>query len=174
MTLQLSEPRSKQIPIVDITPLTSNTGNKETVAIEIAQACRNDGFFYIVGHGIDQTLEQRLEQLSRQFFTQSVETKLRIRMALGGRAWRGYFPVGGELTSGRPDLKEGIYFGSDLNHDHPKVQAKTPMHGANLFPEIPQFRETVLEYMTAMTQLGHSLMGGIALSLGLEESYFRQ
>jgi hypothetical protein len=34
-------------------------------------------------------------------------------MQLGGRAWRGYFPVGGELTSGRPDLKEGIYFGAE-------------------------------------------------------------
>jgi isopenicillin N synthase-like dioxygenase len=47
------------------------------------------------------------------------------------------------------------------------------MHGRNLFPpQIPLFRETVLDYMAAMTVLGHRLMEGIALSLGLEASYF--
>ena len=40
-------------------------------------------------------------------------------MARGGRAWRGWFPVGGELTSGVPDLKEGIYFGAELPADAP-------------------------------------------------------
>ena len=94
-------------------------------------------------------------------------------MSLGGRAWRGYFPVGGELTSGKPDLKEGIYFGAELEDDHPLVMAGTPLHGPNLFPaDMPPFRETVLAYMAALTTLGHSLMAGIALSLGLEESYF--
>jgi hypothetical protein len=32
-------------------------------------------------------------------------------MSLGGAAWRGWFPLGGELTSGKPDQKEGYYFG---------------------------------------------------------------
>jgi isopenicillin N synthase-like dioxygenase len=46
------------------------------------------------------------------------------------------------------------------------------MHGRNLFPpQIPLFRETVLDYMAAMTALGHRLMEGVALSLGLEASY---
>ena len=56
------------------------------------------------------------------------------RMSLGGRAWRGYFPAGGELTSGRPDWKEGLYLGSELPDDHPLVRARTPLHGRNLFP----------------------------------------
>src|SRR4051794_37977609 len=34
------------------------------------------------------------------------------------------------------------------------------------------FREAVLEYMAALTGLGHRLRAGLALSLGLEESYF--
>ncbi len=169
------------IPIVDITALVSGTGDssaqtlreRNAAAAQIGQACREFGFFYIVGHGVDEELQRRLEQLSRQFFAQDIETKLKISMALGGRAWRGYFPVGDELTSGKPDLKEGIYFGAELGDDSPLVKAGTPMHGSNLFPSnIPQFRETVLDYMAAMTQLGHALMAGIALSLGLEESYF--
>ena len=51
-------------------------------------------------------------------------------MAQGGRAWRGYFPVGGELTSGRPDIKEGLYFGTELDATHPLVRAGTPMNAA--------------------------------------------
>jgi isopenicillin N synthase-like dioxygenase len=55
------------------------------------------------------------------------------------------------------------------------VKAGVPMHGRNLFPaNIPQFRETVLEYIEAMTELGHALMRGIALSLGLDQSYFAE
>jgi isopenicillin N synthase-like dioxygenase len=94
-------------------------------------------------------------------------------MALGGRAWRGYFRVGDELTSGKPDQKEGLYFGAELPTDHPLVRAGNPLHGANLFPAEPSgLREAVLEYMAALTQLCHRLMAGLALSLGLQESYF--
>ncbi|OUL20222.1 2-oxoglutarate and iron-dependent oxygenase domain-containing protein [Nostoc sp. 106C] len=164
-----------QVPVIDISALVSGKGDRLIVASQIGQACRECGFFYIVGHGVDEELQQRLEQLSRKFFAQDLETKLEIRMALAGKAWRGYFPVGSELTSGKPDLKEGIYFGAELGEDHPLVKAETPLHGSNLFPaNIPLFRETVLEYMEAMTQLGHTLMAGIAFSLGLEESYFAQ
>jgi len=91
-------------PVIDIHPLIAGTAARDRVAKQIGQACREYGFFFIVGHGVDEELQQRLERLSRQFFAQAIERKLEIRMALGGRAWRGYFPVGGELTSGRPDL----------------------------------------------------------------------
>jgi isopenicillin N synthase-like dioxygenase len=161
-----------QIPVIDISPLVSGH-QQDAVAVQIRQACCETGFFYVVGHSIDAALQQRLEDLSRQFFAQDLKTKQQLRMALGGRAWRGYFPVGGELTSGQPDLKEGLYFGTELDAAHPLVQQGLPMHGANLFPELPQFRETVLEYMAVMTQLGHTLMVGIALSLGLDAAYFR-
>src|SRR5215475_15820564 len=161
------------IPVIDIGALVSGTEGRYQVTADIGQACREYGFCYIVEHGVSEHLQHRLEELSRNFFAQDIEAKLQISMSRGGRAWRGYFPVGGELTSGKPDLKEGIYFGAELGADHPLVQLGTPLHGPNLFPpNIPQFRETVLDYMTAMTRLGQSLAAGISLSLGLDESYF--
>jgi len=172
--------KTSQIPVINIQSLilesqVTGTQEEHTVAAQIRQACHDYGFFYITGHGIDPELQQRLESLSRQFFAQDLDTKLSISMAKGGRAWRGYFPVGNELTSGQPDLKEGIYLGAELDESHPLVQANVPLHGRNLFPDnSPQslLRQTVLDYMTAMTQLGHQVMAGIALSLGLESSYF--
>jgi isopenicillin N synthase-like dioxygenase len=164
---------TSSLPVVDISALMSGGGDTRDVAARIRGACRRFGFFYIVGHGVDPALQSRLERLSRQFFAQPLEKKLAIRMELGGRAWRGYFPVGGELTSGKPDLKEGLYFGAELASDHPKVAAGIPLHGRNLFDEeIPRFRETVLDYMAALTRVGHALMAGMAISLGLEPSYF--
>jgi isopenicillin N synthase-like dioxygenase len=166
------EHAASTIPVIDIHRLVAGEINR-TVAQQIHRACRHWGFFYITGHGVSENLQQQLEQLSRQFFAQDLQTKLAIRMALAGKAWRGYFPVGDELTSGIPDLKEGIYFGAELPEDHPMVRSHTPLHGQNLFPEnIEGFRETVLEYMHQMTHLAHTLMRGIALSLGLEPDYF--
>ncbi len=170
---QAMSQQQSQLPIINISRLFGDAGDRQPVAEQIKHACWEFGFFYITGHGVDEALQEHLESLSRQFFAQLLESKMEIRMALGGKAWRGYFPVGDELTSGQPDLKEGIYFGEELGPDHPLVKAGTPMHGANLFPShMPGLRETVLEYMAAMTRLGHTLMAGIALSLGLEESYF--
>ena len=54
-------------------------------------------------------------------------TKAQLAMALGGRAWRGWFPLGGELTSGRPDWKEGLYFGTELADD---ASARARRHAA--------------------------------------------
>lgn len=163
---------TKHLPVIDVSSLISQNGETENVAREINEACRQNGFFYITGHGISQALCDKLDQLSKQFFALSHDKKMQIRMSLAGRAWRGYFPTGGELTSGKPDQKEGIYFGAELAPDHPLVLAGTPVHGPNLFPEIPEFRETVLEYMNAQTQLAHVLMRGIALSLNLDANYF--
>ena len=161
------------VPIIDVGPLVAGRPSGRAVADHLGQACRESGFFYVVGHGVDERVQARLVDLSRQFFAQDVEKKLQIRMSLGGRAWRGYFRVGDELTSGRPDQKEGLYFGSELPREHPLVVAGTPMHGPNLFPDQPAgLGETVLEYMAALTGLGHRLVAGLALSLGMPESYF--
>lgn len=161
------------VPVIDIRPLVTGGGDVEAVAARLGEACRMHGFFYIAGHGVDEALQERLERQSRAFFAQEVAVKNEVRMALGGRAWRGYFPVGSELTAGQPDLKEGLYFGQELGPEDPRVQAGLPLHGPNLFPASPAgFRETVLAYMDALTHLGHTLMAGLALSLGLPRSYF--
>ena len=155
----------QSVPVIDIAA--------SSAAGAIGEACRESGFFYVVGHGVDFALLGRLEGLSREFFGRASAEKLAIRMELGGRAWRGYFPVGDELTSGSPDQKEGIYFGAELDANHPKVVAGTPLHGANLFPEgVPGFRETVLEYIDALTGLGHRIMEAVGLSLDLDAEYF--
>jgi isopenicillin N synthase-like dioxygenase len=169
-------PSLDSVPIIDVSALVAGDahGDASETAAAVGRACRERGFFYVVGHGVGDEVQTRLEGMARAFFELPEEVKLRIRMALGGRAWRGYFPVGDELTSGRPDAKEGLYFGQELDDTDARVRAGLPLHGPNLFPaEVPGLGETVLEYMRAMTELGHALMRGVALSLGLEPAHFR-
>jgi isopenicillin N synthase-like dioxygenase len=165
---------NQSLPVIEMSPLfASDRAARSFVAKQIETACRDTGFFYASGHGVSAELIARLEAASHRFFSLPLERKLEIAMSKGGKAWRGFFPVGGELTSGAPDLKEGVYFGSELANDHPRVREGLPLHGANLFPkDVPELRAAVLDYIKACTRAAHALMEGIALSLNLEADYF--
>jgi len=167
------------LPSIDLSPLIKGRPEArlevQQVAEQIRNACREVGFFYIKNAGVDEELQTRLEALSAEFFTRPEAEKQQIAMAHGGKAWRGYFPVGDELTSGQPDLKEGLYFGAELTGTDSRVKAGLPLHGHTLFPKgLPSFRETVLAYMEALTRTGHALMRGISRSLGLRSDYFHR
>lgn len=163
--------------VIDMAPLfdANAASARRDVADAIEAACRATGFFYVTGHRIPAQLLQLLDTASRRFFALPTEDKAAIAMAKGGVAWRGWFPVGGELTSGKADLKEGLYLGLELPPDDQRVVAGLPFHGANLWPrQVPELRAAVLAYMTATIAAARALMEGVALSLGLDAGYFEQ
>jgi len=164
------------MPIVDIEPLLSPAATveaRDAIARQIDAACRMNGFFSIVGHGVDPSLQERLESATQEFFDRSEEEKSEIAMPKAGSSWRGWFPVGGELTSGMPDQKEGIYFGLDHPLDHPRVAAGTPLHGPNQFPtDARDLRVAVREWLATMRTIADAVMSGIALGLGIPSDWF--
>jgi len=132
------------LPVVDL--------RDGDAAERLDRACTEIGFFYVVGHGVDAALGTRLEDAARRFFALPEADKAQVSMAVGGRAWRGWFPLGGELTSGVPDGKEGYYFGAEEPPSH------RPLHGPNVWPEaVPELRAAVLAWLDALTVLGHRL-----------------
>ena len=163
---------AESLPTVDIASLRADSRDLGSIGAALDRACCEFGFFYVTGHGIDPALCSRLMTLASRFFALPLTQKMAIAMAHGGRAWRGYFPVDGELTSGRPDRKEGIYFGTELGPDDPRARAGVPLHGMNLYPALSGFRETLLPYMDAVTAVGQLLLSGIAAGLGLDSDYF--
>ena len=60
------------IPIVDVSKLAAGGTGQRAVADEIGLACRESGFFYVVGHGVEEGLQDRLRDLSRAFFSRSL------------------------------------------------------------------------------------------------------
>lgn len=152
------------LPVIDIDPLThQDQEGQERVARLLDAACRDHGFFVVTGHGVDLDALARLEALARAFFALPEPEKAQIAMRLGGRAWRGWFPVGGELTYGVPDGKEGIYFGAERPSD------ERPMHGPNLFPARPEgLRDAVLAHLDTMSVLGTRLVAALDRGLGAD------
>jgi isopenicillin N synthase-like dioxygenase len=150
-----------EVPVIDL--------RDADAPARIDRACREHGFFSVVGHGVEAELLDRLLATAHEFFALPEDEKAAIAMRHGGRAWRGWFPLAGELTSGVPDRKEGIYFGAE------EPPSDLPLHGPNLFPARPAgLGPTVLATLDAFTALGHRLMGLLALGLGLDEGWFRQ
>jgi isopenicillin N synthase-like dioxygenase len=162
----------ESLPVVDVA-VSRRAADPDAIAREIDDACRTSGFFVVTGHDVPAALAARVETLAREFFALPDAEKAAVAMRHGGRAWRGWFPVGGELTSGAPDMKEGFYFGEELGPDDPRVRAGWPLHGSNLFPTRPaELRAAVLDYIDAVTRLGHTLLELIARALGLDEQWF--
>ncbi len=64
-------------------------------------------------------------------------------------------------------------FSVDFAPDSIEVTQKKPMHGPNIWPDIPGYYESINRYIAEMNKLGFDLMRGIALSLDLEPDYFR-
>ncbi len=168
----------EKLPLVDFSPfLTGDLGARRQVAGEIDDACRQIGFFYVINHGVDAALVERTFLEAKRFFALPRERKQCISIARSA-CHRGYFALGGEnldpakqLDDG--DFKEGLKIGRDLPPDHPLVQAGTPLHGPNLWPEdLPGWREAMEDYYQALSRLGRQIMRAFALALDLEEEFF--
>jgi len=147
------------LPVIDV--------NSSAAPAEIDRACREFGFFAIRGHGVPDDLRESLIASATEFFARSPQDKQEVALAKGGAAWRGWFPLGGELTSGVPDLKEGYYFGRELPPD------TRPMHGPNIWPESPaSLRQLVTEWMATMEPLAQHVLSLMAEGLGVGRDFF--
>ena len=161
------------IPIISLKGVLTSPQRWNEAANQIHEACRTTGFFSITEYPMREGLEAELDAAARTFFKLPLEEKMRIKMENGGIAWRGYFPVGGELTSGKPDIKEGIYFGEELDGKDSRVQKSIPLHGENIFPHHPrELRASILEYMSNCKKIGDLLISLVATGLQLEKEYF--
>jgi len=160
--------------LIDVGSITSENCTEDDwvkVSEEIGNACLNYGFFYIKNHGVAANLISDMFKMCTNFFNEPEEEKNKILMKYAGKDFRGYFKLGGELTSNRPDWKEGLYFGAEVPPDH--EDASKPMHGPNLWhPKYPEMQKLIIEYMDRCTALGHVLMEAVARSLQLPPKFF--
>jgi isopenicillin N synthase-like dioxygenase len=160
-----------ELALIDVSPLLTDGAGADGVARAIDAACRELGFFRIVGHGVDRSLQERMDRAARAFFARPADEKARVAMPLAGPAWRGWFPVRGEVTSGVPDRKEGLYVGLEHPPDHPRVRDGTPLHGGNLFPP-GDLGPAITAWIDALLAVAAALLRGIALGLRLPVDWF--
>jgi isopenicillin N synthase-like dioxygenase len=162
------------IPVINVAPLINGSqAQAQDVAKALGDACRDVGFFYITGHGIPPSLRARVFESSAAFF--SGPASIRQAASFSGPGGnRGYITLGGEaLDPGKPaDVKEAFNIGLELAPDDPELLARAPFRDANLWPDIPGFRDTMLDYFNRVWRLGRDLHRGFALDLGLAPDFF--
>jgi isopenicillin N synthase-like dioxygenase len=129
--------------------------------------CREHGFFYVTGHGVDEELTARMQSLARRFFALPDADRLAIANVHSPQ-FRGFTPVGHEYTQGQPDQREQLDIGRELA---PRVlQADDPawlrLRGPNLWPAaLPELRDAVESWTVSMEQLGRIVCRALALAL---------
>ncbi len=100
-----------QVPVIDVAPfLNGDLSDKKRVAEQVGQACRDIGFLIISGHGVDPSLIERTDALSRQFFDLPLAAKTAVaRPAID--VTRGYIPIEAEAVA----ASRGETTAADLN-----------------------------------------------------------
>ncbi len=161
------------IPVLDFERFTDGS-DREGFVDDLGAAARGPGFFLLKGHGIDPALQGKVFAQAERFFSQPVVEKEKVSI-LKTPHYRGWAHDGLESldeTSGQKDRKESFNIGYDMAPDDPRVLAGEPFRGANQWPDLPGFRETMLAYYDAALDLGMRLSRPIALDLGLPEGHF--
>ncbi|TCM59861.1 isopenicillin N synthase-like dioxygenase [Acinetobacter calcoaceticus] len=73
-----------------------------------------------------------------------------------------------QLTPNKADNKEAFDLSWDLAEDDPDALAQKPMHGANVWADLPDFKKDVSTYYHSVIGLGRVLLRGFELALELE------
>lgn len=162
------------LPIIDVSGLASeDSAKRKEVAAQLGKACRGIGFFYIVNHGISDALRDATFAASRAFF--ALPDAAKEKLSQRGDDARGYVAIGKERldqSTELSDYKELYDVGFDLAADDPDVLARKPYRAVNVWPPIPDWRETALAYYDQCLELSRKIHRGFALDLGVDENFF--
>lgn len=156
------------LPVLD---LGRADDDPQTFQRTLREAGHTRGFFYLVGHGIDQDRMAEVLQSARDFFALPDEIKSQISQ-LNSPHFRGYSRVGGELTNGHVDWREQI----DIGPERPRIadaEGYWNLQGPNQWPAQPAgFREVFERWERDVSAVGLELLRHWASSLGAPEDTF--
>ena len=145
------------VPVINISGLPDDSAS----LTRLDRACRDWGFFQIVGHGVPDTLIDALHKEMRRFFAQPADAKQAI-VRTADNAW-GFFDQ--ELTKNVRDCKEIFDVGP--------AEPSGPLAGS--IPQWPGdlagFKETILEHYAACESVGQRLVEAICINLGMPANH---
>ena len=157
-----------EIPVIDIEPLIA--GGEPAATIDaVDRACRDVGFFYLVGHGFDRRLTATLYAAAREFFALAETEKLAIGL---DRSMRGYLPlfyrsrISDDFAG--TSHQEGFWVGADFG-----ANRRHPLEAPNRWPERPAaLRPAMTAYLDAIERLAARLGRIFAAALGQAEEFY--
>jgi isopenicillin N synthase-like dioxygenase len=170
-----------ELAVIDLSPFyEGGPEQRRAVAAAIDDACRNLGFFAVVGHRVPPELVQQTRVAVGEFFSLPLPQKLAVRTA-NRASGRGYVPVEAETLSytttfaAPPDYKETYSIGPpDVGRDpyylfEPSGVAFSP----NMWPAEPEsFEPCMRRYYAALGGLADDLLTLTALAFDMPDEWF--
>lgn len=151
-----------EIPLIDL--------SVDDAVARLAEAYETLGFAQIIGHGIETELIDAVFAASARFHALALDEKLAIQL---DRNHRGYIAID-TSTDRRSELEEvsepnqsaSFMMMREAGPDDPDVAAGRYLAGANQWPDLADFRETLETYDAAMSSLGRRVIGHFLEGLG--------
>ena len=169
------------VPFIDIAPfLHGSAADRQRVARQVDEACREVGFFMIGGHGVPERLMEDTRAAFKAFFDQPADYKRRFGKTEDFNS-PGFVEVGDAALSytrgavAPPDLNEifqvtPVDVGDSPYFTAPQARQFFP---TNRFPDVPaDFSDLAVEYYRAVYGLARSALSIAAVALRLPEDYF--
>nr|AAM92286.1 putative gibberellin oxidase [Oryza sativa Japonica Group] len=151
------------LPVVDLA-----SSDLRSSAESIRKACVECGFFYVVNHGIEEGLLEKVFAENRRFFEQPLEEKMAL---LRNSSHLGYTPPYTEKLDAsskfRGDLSETFKIGP--------IGDEGFQNDANQWPSeerLPCWKETMKLYRGTALGTGKRILSLVALSLNLDAEFF--
>jgi isopenicillin N synthase-like dioxygenase len=157
-----------EIPVIDISRLLAKDDAAGVIS-KIDQACRDIGFFYIVGHGLEMNLISQIQTGAREFFNLPEATKLNLGL---DPSMRGYLPLyyRSQITDtfSGTSHQEGFWMGADFT-----THSRHPLEQANRWPEQSEtLRSSMSALHDAIESLAAVLGQAFADALGQPDSFY--
>jgi isopenicillin N synthase-like dioxygenase len=166
--------QAETLPTLDLSRFKARSSERSRFLEKLRVAARGVGFFYLVGHGIEESLVQDVLGVSRRFFALPEKDKLAIEM-VNSPHFRGYNRAGYEHTRGKPDWREQVDIGPErpaLPFD-PEGPPWDRLQGPNQWPEgFPEFKPVLLAYQERVTALAIRVLQAFAAALEQHEDVF--
>ncbi|KAK7295283.1 hypothetical protein RJT34_18189 [Clitoria ternatea] len=150
---------SSTLPIIDLSNLLHQSLVSKTIN-QIRSACKENGVFQVINHGIDQIVMDEALQVATEFFDLPNDEKMRLFS---------------------DDVHKPVRYGTSLNQardevfcwrDFIKHYSHPVADWIHMWPSNPPtYREKMGKYAEAVQVLQHKLLGIIFESLGLNRNY---
>ena len=157
-----------QIPKIDISEIEEKEFSR-TLLQDFFSAYNKYGFGYIINHGIEKTLIEKLFQVSKQFHSQPLSEKMRVAL---DHNHRGYIAINTSTDVNskladvkKPNQSESFMMMREDKSELPDVY----LSGPNQWPKLKNFKEVLEKYTVNMTKLGRNLMRLALLSSGVRD-----
>ena len=159
-----------EIPIIDFAPfLSGDVADKLAVSSQIATALHDIGFFYLIGHGVPESLRSEIFDQSKAFFSQPIELRETVQATPDWN--RGIISL---LNDSEFGLRLFEVFKIQIEYpENLEIDPQRAFFGPNRWPEFqPELEHVATRYLEAVTALGRQLLKAMALGLNLAEDSF--